>query len=388
MTICLAILSLAQASVASIAVEPISTSLVTGIQVFAPITDLSPRERAALRLGMTVFGTRTEDFTARQILQLTSGRPVLARAGEDHVRIGFVLNPGSEKAAVSLLASLLQRPGLSRADIDRVRLERIAGGIDDWAIGLSEPMPNWADFSEAEIRNAVRKALRPDRLRITLYGAVSAEGVNEDWERRSRDWPRMEPVPRPRFSFGTVTPQTGRARVMQLRSDPFPPGVADFATRYAALIALGVGKGSTLHRVWRDRYAWSYRQEALLLSSATGFRAVLVAAGSAPPEEARKAALEDISAWTEGDLARAVGIASGILENGIDLNPLYPSPDAPMRDTDADRIFLKQYWPAKTGVPWNPTRLLSQIRQIRLEDLRAAATALVDSMKPQVLAPS
>jgi hypothetical protein len=149
-------------------------------------------------------------------------------------------------------------------------------------------------------------------------------------------------------------------------------------TQLLILSALGSGKGSSLWQVMRESLGVSYRQEAVLWPTRTGFQGRLVwlqrqGDGLEIAKIVRSELLAAVDRWEEGDLQRAVQFLEGCLQTGLAAFPLYVSPSHSITDSLADQAFLAAYWPKKTGSAWNPVALLSAAKQLDVKELKSEA---------------
>jgi hypothetical protein len=154
------------------------------------------------------------------------------------------------------------------------------------------------------------------------------------------------------------------------------------AIKLLAVYALGVGKGSAVFRVLREREGWSYRQEAFLWPTPKGFRTRLLMATDLPnddwPKAMRAALRADVEGWTDADLKRATGLAKAQMVRGIGPDPFYLTPKGPAGETPAGQAFETAYWHGKAGRALDEARLASQFELVRLDELKETALDMLD----------
>jgi hypothetical protein len=356
----------------------------TTVQTIVRLPELTQRERTIVRAIALTAPRATEDYTRATMLGVTRGRPIRFSLMPDHVRLSLTVDGDDATPAINLTESLLRRAVLRQDDIDKVgppQPDYWMAAIDPWA-------PTTGRLSQEEVRALYRKLFVPANLTVVVAGAGAGQKAISDWNRRTVGWnaPRVRqrwtpPDPQKQFTENpagietlTLVGKTIAAR------DPALP------TYILALIALGSGKESLLHRVWRENNGWSYRQESILWPVPDGWQPQLVAAmPNVPADAAKKAVLSAVANWQELDRTRALGMARGILTGGVRFSPLYLSPNGPLGQDLADRAYLEAYWSWKTGTDWDADKMLNLMGMIKLDELKQTATDMVKNAGPRVL---
>jgi predicted Zn-dependent peptidase len=202
---------------------------------------------------------------------------------------------------------------------------------------------------------------------------------------RFSDWVPSR-LTRPAADFNRRVPVLGNntaVSTFEIRS----PAVAGSDPKFPAVIlstfAMGVGKDSSLFRVVREKLRISYRQEAILWPSPTGFELRLLIARSDPsfnPElgSSVKAELEaDVDKWTDATRDRAIGMARGSYQFKTGPNPMYLSVRAPLSSSLEDQTFFRLFWQFKSGSAWNAETFVARLESVSTEDLKSAAKELL-----------
>ncbi|RYG18136.1 insulinase family protein, partial [bacterium] len=349
---------------------------------FAPLPKpFGEKDRQKLAVAVRTLVDGSQEYTRRTVYNITDGRTVDVALLPDGVAVRFTVPKENLSNGIALMDGLLRRPIVDETTLARalVRIQRREPGY--WAAALRPLRNDVKTLKAPEARALLQRVFQPQRTVVVVAGGFTEGQAEVLWERRTADWkltaepryPDITPKPEPKDNPSGVTTVELRGPAIKL-ADPELP------TRWLALIALGVGKGSSLFRDVRQVEGWSYRQEAILWPDAAGLVPRIVAA-SAPEEgeaaraEALRTALQkSAEGWTAKDLKRALSVAELTLADGQPLGPLWLA-DGPVSNDLDDRALLDAYWFAKSGSRWDATKLLSQMRAVTLDDLKATATA-------------
>jgi hypothetical protein len=201
-------------------------------------------------------------------------------------------------------------------------------------------------------------------------------------------------MPKPSLDQGLgseISDLPGRDAMIELQGKEVMGSDPAISTELLAVIALGSGKGSTMFEKLREEQGWSYRQEAVLWPTVGGFvpRFIMASGDKTPGPELAKAMklkmLEGVQAWMDSDLARARGMAEGIMNRGFEMSPLYFNPSWPVTESLDDQVFLRGYWRMKTGQAWDPKKLLGQMAAASLQEVKDAASDMLTNAIPHVI---
>lgn len=387
MTALLAVLALAQS--APLVIEhPVPDASSLAFVAVASLPDLTPRERTVLEVVARAIPAQTQDYTRSQIEDLTAGgSSVRTVVMTDHVRIEFRVVPQAMKIGAGLIDSLVSRAVLAQDVLDRAQEDLAGRDPGLWETAL-DPSPRlWTQVLQPEAMNLYRRIFGRGSISVAIGGPFSPGDALKELENRVSRWPVQALPPAGRPARGSVegryvAPGLGWT---ELRSPVIPARDVALGTRLLVATALGVGKGSTLHRIIRERDHLSYRQEAILWPVSKGWQLRLIALqklGDSPtlsPAEMRKKVLEDIEAWTPAEVDRAMGMLEGSLVNGIPWGALTLEPNASIGRDLQDETFLNAYWPLKTGRRWDRASLLLGLRNIKVNELKDLAKEAVTS---------
>ncbi len=353
---------------------------------FAPLPkEFGERDRQKLAVVVRVLSDGTQEYSRRTVFRVTDGGTVQASLLPNGVIVRFSVPKANLSNGVALMEGLLRRPTLVQESLD-VALRRLQRREPDyWTAALRPGGNSLKTLRPGEARAVLLRVFSPARTVVSAVGGFAEGEARSRWKALTADW---KPLPEPRYPDISVAPEpkesaTGVTTV-ELRGAPFSAADPALPARWLAMVALGVGKGSSLFRDVRQVEGWSYRQEAVLWPDRGGLvpRLVVVTtpeAGEASRAEGLRATLrKSIDGWTEEDRLRALGAVR------LNLGPLWIL-DAPMSDGLLDRATLEAYWMAKAGVGWDADRLRESMRGIALDALKAEAAALVTNARAVVL---
>lgn len=378
--------------VSTILETPIADQQDIAFAAFAPLPKpFGEKDRQKLAVAIRTLVDGSQEYTRRTIYEVTDGRTIDVALLPDGVVVRFIVPKASLSSGIALMDGLLRRPLVDETTLARalIRIQRREPGY--WAAALRPLRNDLKTLKAPEARALLQRVFLPQRTVVSVAGGFAPGQAEALWERRTADW---KPTPEPRYPDISPSPQPtdnpSGITTVELRAAAISLTDPSLATRWLGLIALGVGKGSSLFRDVRQVEGWSYRQEAILWPDLAGLVPRVVAASvpeeteSARAEALRSALLKSIEGWTEGDRQRAVAVAGMTLEGGLSLGPLWLA-DGPVGVSLADRALLDAYWFAKSGQRWDASRLLGQMRGVSLDDLKSSAASLVRDAKAIVL---
>ena len=362
------------------------------IAAFAPLpSGFGDKDRQRLAVAVRVLADGTAEYSRRSIFRVTEGRTVEASLLPDGVLLRITLPRDNLRNGLSIMDGLLRRPTLiqERLDAMLVRLQRREK--DYWSAALVPQGDDLKAVKASEERALLGRVFRPERTVVAVVGGFETGAPQSLWSDFTRDW-RGDPEPRYPDISPTPVPKDNPAGVttVELRGTPGPASASDLPARWLALVALGVGKGSSLFRDVRQVEGGSYRQEAMLWPDPKGLvpRVLLAAAPSegetARAETLRASLLKSVAAWSEADRSRALAMAVVSLREGMPLGPLWLG-GFPLGGALGDRASLEAYWFAKAGVRWDAERLLGAMANVPLDALKAEADVFLKGARPIVL---
>lgn len=353
---------------------------------FAPLpAEFGERDRQKLAIGVRVLGDGTQEYSRRTVFDLTEGRTIQATLLPDGVLIRFAVPKASLTNGVALMEGLLRRPTVTQESLDAA-LRRVQRGEPDLFNAALKPRRNALKTVKADEAKAIlRRVFNPKSTVVAVSGGFVAGEARSRWMERTADW---KPSVEPHYPDISVAPDPTQGpegiTAVELRGRPFPASDPALPARWLALIALGVGKGSSLFRDVRQAEGWTYRQEAVLWPDRAGLLPRLIALTAPHETEAgraeglRSTLVKSIEGWTEGDRTRALGAAS------LGLGPLWLV-DSPVTNAPLERASLDAYWFSKAGRTWDFDALIEAMRAVPLETLKSEGMTLVREAHPLVL---
>lgn len=300
------------------------------VQVFVPApNNMSDREQAAWNVLADVLYDGTAEFSRDRLAQFGSqaGVPILIEAMPEHLRLQVVEPKGGFKVAMQILESLCERATLSDSQIAESTRRLKTLQLSSWEQAVFDEQLPYTKVTSEVVRNLYQVAFRPESFTIVAGGEVPdvdlAQEVSDRFKPLASAPPRrtrFDYSPRPWAKHGDSV------STFELRLAPLNLASADSTARLLAVFALGVGKGSAMHRVLREGKGWSYRQEAVLWPSKAGWiPRLLFASTQVSLEEgltARELLSSDVDTWTAETVARARSMAEATFAGTNPLSPL------------------------------------------------------------------
>jgi hypothetical protein len=156
------------------------------------------------------------------------------------------------------------------------------------------------------------------------------------------------------------------------------------ASYLLAANAIGVGKESVQWLVAREEMNLSYRQEAFLIPTATGWRFRM--AYACDENGVKHEVIADLrvklrskcEGLTQKDLDRAIGLGRGYLTNQMPTLPLILGVGEVLSNDANDQLYLRHYWSTLYGFDWNAESLLADMKATKLEDFKKLLLKLID----------
>src|SRR5262249_17438299 len=139
-----------------------------------------------------------------------------------------------------------------------------------------------------ELMPVFQRVFKPANLTLAVGGAVVSLPIADRWSDRMKDW---ETVQQPLFPDRTLAKpllsNPGGVTTADLCSAAYASD-GSLPSRLLALYAVGCGKGSSMFRICREEHGWSYRQEACLWPSHSGWQSRFFVAMSPDSEDAKR----------------------------------------------------------------------------------------------------
>jgi hypothetical protein len=350
------------------------------VEAVLKLPALDRHERAMLDVLVKAVPGGPPEYGIRDIMATTDGRLIHCEAMPDHLTIEFPADKEELTGAVNILSGILRNLQMPDKLPDPAPEDN-----DPWTSILHGPLtgPDGIKLRPGELLEFYQHIFRPEFLAVTFSGPFAQDAAANAWQKKTSDWE----VPKPIHALPAPEPLSDWAPTIgtfELDGPEITPDSPSVASSLLSLFALGCGKGGSLFRISRQKDGFSYRQEAVLWPTATGWTPRLVVAAAnltdldGAAEQLKKDLLADVARWTEADRLRAAGLAEGVLLRGVPLSPFYFRTGRPVTGSPGDRAFLEAYWATKTGQNWNPSELAGRLRGVSLEALKVAATTLLN----------
>jgi len=365
-------------------IEPTASEV--SIQMLARVPHLTAKEADALDYLADDLARSIEGYGKIDVMTVTNGDPVRVVVGPDYVRVSFHVLPNNWRAGLGLMEAIARHSSLQPSD------HPLGVSMSAWTCALRPFVPSHPPRVD-DTKELYERLFRPENLTIGVGGPIMPGKAQADWANRMSEWqvPRLLPAAKNEPDPKWLTSNIGGLSTLELAGPVFPAHDPTLATKVLSLFALGSGKGASLFRIARQKLVYSYRQEALLYPVTDGWQSRLILVmkpvGDLPAkaETLRGALADDINAWSDKDLERALGMADAVLARGVEFSPFAFGPFGSMESSLEGRTFLDTYWQLKTGQPWDANNLLVQMRQVSLADLKAASLAVVQGAKVRIL---
>ncbi len=345
------------------------------VEAIVKLPALDNHERAMLDRLARSIPMGPAEYSQNDLMAITGGRVVRCDIMPDCLVIEIPAFKEDLVGAISVLAGVLRN-----ARIDDSSTLTSGNEPDPWTSVIHGPLAPQDGYKlrKGELAEFYHRVFRPESVTVAVSGPFASDEAQKEWDRKIdgwqlpnliRAWPLPDPLPDSSPSIGAI----------ELDGPEISPDSPNLNSSLLALFALGCGKGGSLYRIAREKDGLSYRQEAVLWPTTTGWVPRLVVAASDQKDPDGAAAqlkidlIADVSKWTEADRLRASGLATGVLERGVPLSPFYFQSDGPVTGSVYNRAFLEAYWLSKTGTPWNAEGMAERLRGVSLEALKAAA---------------
>lgn len=325
-----------------------------------------------------------------RLIELTSraGGSLRVTAMPDHVRISLTVLPADLDAGALAMRALIAEPEFRQDSVELAAANLPFRNRSYWDEALNPWRPNYAALGPRAgetLAEYWKAAARPERIAIAVGGGFRPGEGKAAVERAFQGWTPPKPSSR-RMPVATSQPLTARRfpiSTWEIEGPALTPTAPELPANIVATILLGVGKKGLLYTTVREKLGLTYRQEALLTPTPSGFAVRLILARSSslgPLDEGVAKALEDgIGRWTDADLQRARGLLSGIEEGTFPVSPFTLSGSVPVSKGLADDTFLLAYSTQKFGKAGNWGDTLKAASTSSLEAVKAAALSIVRS---------
>ncbi|HZH99281.1 MAG TPA: insulinase family protein, partial [Fimbriimonadaceae bacterium] len=229
---------------------------------------LDPREEAAADLLALTLRSGTANLTRGQLLQYgtMAGERMRVQRLPDSFRIGLTVPRGNLETAAVLLDELLRYATFDEGPVKATLDELPFRKPEPWLEALRPFRFEYAKLEREDVLDLYRKAFRPEHTTVAVWGGFAPGEAKSHFEDRWQDWKALPIAKRFRPSLNRTRAETRphSLSTIELEGPEFRGADGDFAAKLLAAFALGGGKWSSMHRILREKQAWTYRQEAVL----------------------------------------------------------------------------------------------------------------------------
>ncbi len=372
-----------------------NTASYVSVQAIVPLPKLSGHEIAEMQILADTMAVEVDGLSRPQMLNFAAqaGDTLRITLMPDHLRIQIGVLPSDMRSAISYVDQILHNSRLMPAALNDAMAEVPSRKRPMWAIAVQPYKVRYERIRREELVDLYHRVCRPENVWLSVGGPIKPGAAEAIWQAKLKDWKTERPA---KPSLDANPPDDllavpGKLSTIELQGKPIQGNDPAMPVKLLAIIGLGSGKGSAMFERLREGKGWSYRQEAILTPTLDGFtpRMIMASTDKTAPFEMAKGMKEELLAavaeWKDADVVRARGMAEGILLRGLELSPLYFNPYWPVTTSLHDRTFMAAYWPMKTGTEWDAKKLLAQMALVSTDDMKAAATSILEGSQPRIL---
>lgn len=366
----------------SIITMPDPKSPETCVAAVVKLPQLGDEDWQTLELIAHVLPDGSMTYTRQSVLQVTDGHRVHVILQPDALILSVEASSKSSQGALKVIASILTEPALVQGELDDGIQELLAQKTGYFDEAISRPKFSLPAVSSETALALFKRIIRPDRVSIAFGGSGSFAEMQSKWSDLTASWQVPDDD-----SFQDLTPPKlalshDEVQALVLRGPEVLPSTGQLPAALLATCALGVGKGSSLFRVPREKHGWSYLQSGFLSPTLAGWEPRLFIAALRRTftenmiSDLKQDLVDDIKSWTEDDRTRAVQILEATLTRDVPYGAVWLG-DGPVGESLQDRTEISDYWMMKTGQPWDPEKLVDICESVDLDTLKAAALKIV-----------
>lgn len=368
------------------------------VQAVVRFGALSGKEQALAQVIEDTLTNATESYNEDQIWQYSTmaGEPLTCSLSGDHFRVQLAVPKGQMALAAELTSELLMHARFAEDVVQADLVSAAHRPVSYWAELLQPFQLDYQRIRQEDVVGFYHKTFIPGNTTIAVGGDFDKGDGQAQMAKYLDGWAapvqplyhirRIEPAP-PALLARHAFPVT----TVELYGHEYGKTEPDFAANLLVTTAIGVGKGSAMFRILREKMGMSYLQQAIVAPTPGGFQTHMVMVVKPSDDETslvdimRGALLADVANWDESTRQRALGMAEAFLKNQAIATPLYFDGASPVGFGYADELFLNAYWTEKMGHAWDASKVLNQMREVSLDDLKKMATALLTSAQGGVI---
>lgn len=346
----------------------------------------SDREQATWHVLAQSLLAGNESYSREMILSYggQAGVPPTVTVSEDLVFIRFVQPPGALGVTGGVLRAMLTRPQLRPEDVKSLVRQMEIPRASDAEAALMGAKGDFKFINARDLESLWRECYRPENVFIAMsLSGDPGSGIRElaaaipPWD-LGRTGPGREP------GFGKARFKgIGESEISAWVGPSFRP-TTNRAADILAVFALGAGKESAAFRVLREQQGLCYLAQCFLWPTRDGWRPMMMLGGSAavPLESVRKFLGEDIAKWDESRLRQAKAMAATSFASYNPMSPVLVAPRTRYSGGAVDRVTWTAYWGLQNLTNLSPEAVLADLQAVKLDELKAASLAWLDSAMP------
>lgn len=374
-------------SVPEIVEYPTQNSLSVAIEAIVKLPQLNHSQRYVLSQSMNVAVQMTPEYGNKDVLRiLQTGTRFRLYQGADHIRIGITVDPADYGPGLSLMHSVLTGPTFLQDTIK----DRRSSIVNPWLPAYRSFDSQETALDRVEMIALWRSIMRPKSISIAVSGRFRVNDPSEKWRSMQTGWTYNAPGTLP-LSYPPKMKETSNTPpILTFESKPLTVSKSTLAGYLMAANAFGIGKDSIQWHVAREGLNMSYRQEAFLIPTATGWQFRMAFAtdveGTKPESITNlrtklRAAVEGIS---QQDLSHAIGLGRGYLVNRLPNLPIILGVGETLSGDANDDLYLKHYFRTMFGFDWDANALLLQMQEMTLPDLKKLLLQIIDESNVRI----
>jgi predicted Zn-dependent peptidase len=330
----------------------------------------------------------TPEYGNRDVLRILQvGTRFRLYQAADHLRIGLTVDPSDLVSGLNLMRSVLTNPTFLQ-DTIKVRRSLIQ---TPWAPAYRGFEVQETPLVREEVVGLWRAVMRPQNIMVAISGRFRANDPSEKWRSMQSGWIYNIPNQLPLAYPPKLKETPNSPPILIFDSKPISITRTSLASYLMAANALGIGKESVQWLVAREELNISYRQEAFLVPTTTGWRFRMAfatdAAGTKPESisNLRTKLRTRCEKLTQQDLLHAIGLGKGYLANQLPNLPLVLGIGEVLSGDANDDLYLRHYFKTMFGFEFNAESLLLQMKGTSLEELKKTVLQLIDESDVRIL---
>jgi hypothetical protein len=354
----------------------------TCVAVVVKLPQLGDEDWQTLELIAHVLPDGSMTYTRQSVLQLTDGHRVHVVLQRDALILSVEAPSRSSQGALKVISSILTEPALVQGELDDGIHDLLNQKTRYFDEEISRPKFSLSAVSSESAVTLFKRIIRPDRVSIAFGGSGSFADMQSKWADLTAGWQAQDDD-----SFQDLTPpklalSEDEVQTLVLHGPEVLPSTGQLPAVLLATYALGVGKGSSLFRIPREKHGWSYLQSSFLSPTLAGWEPRLFVAALRKTftenmiSDLRQDLADDVKSWSEDDRTRALQMLEATLTRGVPYGAIWLG-DGPVGESLQDRTEFSDYWMMKTGQPWDPQKLIDICESVDLDTLKTTALKIV-----------